>query len=101
MLEIGPITRNWAIGCGSPWIIRRWVSGRMASARNWPQAMKNCCSGVKPSRVAAEVADALAQDELAVVVDARLDEVVLELVDDALAAGVELVEVVLGPPVVE
>ncbi len=59
--------------------------------------MKNCCSGVKPSIVGAglvflrflecqigdlragQVADAFAQHELAVVMDARLDEVAVEL----------------------
>ena len=73
-------------------------SGRTASPRNWPQAMKNCCSGVKPSIVgdgrlaslrdleravgdlrAREIADALAEHQLAVVMNARLDEVVVEL----------------------
>ena len=45
------MTRYLPVGCGSPWTIVRWVSGRMASPRNWPQAMKNCWSGVKPSIV--------------------------------------------------
>ena len=51
--ESGPMTRYFPVGCGSPWIINRCVSVRMASPRNWPQAMKNCCSGVKPSTVGA------------------------------------------------
>lgn len=48
MFESGPITRYLPVGCGSPWIIVRWVSGRMKSPRNCPQEMKNCCLGVKP-----------------------------------------------------
>src|SRR5712691_176980 len=47
-LESGPITRYFPVGCGSVCTIRRCVSGRIASPRNWPQAMKNSCSGVKP-----------------------------------------------------
>src|SRR5204863_3766754 len=50
---------------------------------------------------AGEVADRLAQHELAVVVDFRLDEVALELVHHALAARLELLEVLRRPPVVE
>ena len=50
--ESGPMTRNFADRvrvaldhqCAA-------VSGRIASPRNWPQAMKNCWSGVKPSSV--------------------------------------------------
>ena len=41
----------------------------------------------------------LAQHQLAVVVDAGLDEVALELVDHALPARLELLEVLVGPPV--
>ena len=82
--------------------------------------MKNCCSGVKPSIVGAgglplerlqeravgdpragEVADRLAQHQLAVVVDARLDEVAVELVHHALPSLLELLQVGLGPPVLE
>src|SRR5262245_54800570 len=47
------------------------------------------------------VADRFAEHELAVVVHTRLDEVALELLGDALALGLELREVVLGPPVLE
>ena len=81
--------------------------------------MKNCCSGVKPSSVGAgccllrllegqvgdlgacEIADRFAEHQLAVVVDAGLDEVVLELVDDALRprAG-SACQIVGRPPVV-
>ena len=43
------MTRYLPIGCGSPCTISRCVSGRIASPRNWPHAMKNCWSGVKPS----------------------------------------------------
>ncbi len=52
-LDSGPITRYLATGCGSPWIISFCVSGRVSSPRNWPHAMKNCSSGVKPSMVGA------------------------------------------------
>ena len=38
----GPIIRNFATGCGSLCTISFWVSGRISSPRNWPQAMKNC-----------------------------------------------------------
>ena len=58
------MTRYFPMGCGSDWTIRRWVSGRMASPRNCPQAMKNCCSGVKPSIVGAGVAGAEKVDYL-------------------------------------
>ncbi len=97
----------------------RAASGRIASPRNWPQAMKNCWSGVKPSCAgsgglplpgdleravgdlrAGEVADGLAEHELAVVVEPRLDEVAVELVDDAGALLLELLQVLGGPPVV-
>src|SRR5262249_44833626 len=48
-----------------------------------------------------EVADRLPQDELPVVVQPRLDEVVFELVDDARALLLELLQVLGGPPVVQ
>ena len=38
--ESGPNTRYFATGCGSPCTISFWVSIRVASPRNWPQAMK-------------------------------------------------------------
>ena len=41
MFDSGPITRNFAIGCGSPCTIKRYCSIRIASLRNWPHAMKN------------------------------------------------------------
>src|SRR4051812_37044419 len=50
---------------------------------------------------AAEVADAFAKHELAVVVNAGLYEIALVLIDDALAARGECFEVVGGPPVLE
>ena len=97
--DSGPLTRNLAIGCGSPCTIVRCVSGRISSPRHWPQARKNCCSGVKPSMRrlrrlalarflvgairdlrAGEIADRFAEHELAVVMDAGLDEIAVELV---------------------
>ena len=90
---MGPSTRYFATGCGSPCTISFWVSVRVASPRNWPQAMKNCWSGVKPSILSLDwpwarllegavgdlqsrqVADRFAQHQLAVDVDivGRLD----------------------------
>src|SRR5512134_1084449 len=48
-----------------------------------------------------QVADRLAQHQLAVVVHARLDEVALELLDHTLPAGLELLQVLVGPPVLQ
>ena len=55
MFESGPMTRYFATGCSSPWIILRANSGRSSSPRTCPQAMKNCWSGVKPSTSGAGV----------------------------------------------
>jgi len=44
--------------------------------------------GTESNAGSGQIADRLTQDELAVVVDARLDEVALELIDDALAKRV-------------
>src|SRR5580692_3245414 len=48
---------------------------------------------------APQVADALAQHHLAVVVDAGLDEVVVKLVRDARAALLKLLQIAVSPPV--
>src|SRR6478752_750414 len=50
---------------------------------------------------ARQVADALTQDQLAVVMDAGLDEVAIELAHHAGGAVMEAIQVVRSPPVVE
>src|SRR6185295_13256808 len=50
---------------------------------------------------ASQVADALAEHELAVVVDAGLDEVAVVLLRHALRARLEFLQVLIGPPVLQ
>ena len=50
---------------------------------------------------AAQVADRLAQHQLAVVMDVRLDVVAVELIDHALRLGLEALAIFRRPPVIQ
>src|SRR4026209_907012 len=81
--------------CNEKLLLRREVVGgrnlRLAALRN----LKRSIGDLHPG----EIPEALAEHELAVMMNARLDEVIVELPHHALGASLKLFQIVSGPPV--